>query len=65
MLDGMPTSDTPHLSRDLPPDLPKYQIERAQRIVAQVLTYLRAQSQRLPPDADLAVTYNLQPEADQ
>ena len=45
-------------------DLPKDQIERAQTILGQVLTYLRSQSRQLPPEADLALTYDLQPEAD-
>ena len=72
MLDTMPNSDTPHLGPDLTPHLPhdlplnlsKDQIERAQKVLAQVLTYLRSQSRNLPPDADLALTYDLQLEAD-
>jgi len=56
--------DNPHLRADPPPDLPKDQIERAHRIVGQVLTYLRGQSRNLPPEADLALTYELQAEAD-
>ena len=56
--------DTPHLRPHLPPDLPKDQLERVQRILDQVLTYLRSQSRNLPPDADMALTYDLQPEAD-
>jgi hypothetical protein len=54
----------PTLRPDLPPDLTQDQIERAQKILHQVLTYLRSQSRKLPPEADLALTYNLQPEAD-
>lgn len=54
----------PNLRPDLPPDLTKDQIERAQMILHQVLTYLRTQSRNLPPEADLVLTYNLQPEAD-
>ena len=50
---------TPSLRPDLPPDLPKDQIERVQRILDQVLTYLRSQSRHLPPEADLALTYEL------
>jgi len=49
---------------NLPPDLPTDQIERVQKILHQVLTYLRSQSRNLPPEADLALTYDLQPEAD-
>jgi len=49
---------------NLPPDLPRDQIERVQKILDQVLTYLRSQSRNLPPEADLALTYDLQPEAD-
>ena len=66
MLDRMPNPDTPRLRLDLldfPPDLSNDQIDRAQRILAQVLTYLRAQSRKLPPEADLALTYDLQTEA--
>ena len=54
----------PDLPTDLRPDLTQDQIERAQKILHQVLTYLRTQSRNLPPEADLALTYNLQPEAD-
>jgi len=68
MLDSMPNSDTPHLRLDLPadlrPDLTTDQLERVQQILVRVLTYLRSQSRNLPPEADLALTYNLQPEAD-
>jgi hypothetical protein len=68
MLDRMPNLDSPHLRPDLTPHLPadlsKDQIERAHRILDQVLTYLRSQSRSLPPEADLALTYNLHPEAD-
>jgi len=60
----MPNADTPHLRPDLHPDLPKDQIERVQKILEQVLTYLRSQSCKLPPEADLALTYDLQPEVD-
>jgi hypothetical protein len=56
--------DIPNLRPDLPVDLPTDQIERVQKILDQVLTYLRSQSRNLPPEADLAVTYDLQPEAD-
>jgi hypothetical protein len=63
MLDRMPNPDTPHLRPDLPTDLPMDQIDRVQRILAQILTYLRAQSRKLPPEADLALTYDLQAEA--
>ena len=59
MLNGMLTPDTPHLRPDLPADLPADQIERVQKILIQVLTYLRSQSRTLPPQADLALTYNL------
>jgi hypothetical protein len=54
----------PTLRPDLPPDLTQDQIERAQKILYQVLTYLRSQSRKLPLEADLALTYHLQPEAD-
>ena len=64
MLDGMQTPDSPHLRSDLPTDLPKDQIERVQKILDQVLTYLRSQSRNLPPEADLALTYELHREAD-
>ena len=72
MLNSMPNPDTPHLRPHLTPhfpqhspfDLPKDQIERVETILEQVLTYLRSQSRNLPPQADLALTYNLQPEAD-
>ena len=57
--------DTPHLRPDLPPDLPQDQLERVQRILGQVLTYLRSQSHNLPPDAGMALTYDLQLEAGQ
>ena len=53
-----------NLRPDLPPDLPQDQIERVQRILNQVLTYLRSQSRHLPPEADLALTYDLQAEGD-
>jgi hypothetical protein len=64
MLDGMQTPDTPHLRSDLPTDLPKDQIERVQKILDQVLTYLHSHSRNLPPEADLALTYELHSEAD-
>jgi hypothetical protein len=72
MLDSMPNPDTPHLRpdltlhlpTDLPPNLTTDQIERVQKILNQVLTYLRSQSCKLPPEADMALTYDLQPEAD-
>ena len=60
MLGSMQNQDTP----PFPLDLPKDQIERVEKILEQVLTYLRSQSRNLPPQADLALTYNLQPEAD-
>jgi hypothetical protein len=60
----MPNADTPHLRPDLHPDLPKDQIERVQKILNQVLTYLRSRTHNLPPEADLALIYDLQPEAD-
>jgi hypothetical protein len=63
MLDSMP-NDTPHLRPDLPPNLPKDQMDRVQKILSQVLTYLRIQSRNLPPTADLALTYDLRSEAD-
>ena len=56
--------DTPHLRPHLPPDLPADQIDRIQLILDRVLTYLRSRSRTLPPEADLAVTYNLKAEAD-
>jgi hypothetical protein len=55
---------SPDSRSDLPPDLPKDQIERVHKILEQVLTYLRSQSRSLPPEADLALTYDLHPEAD-
>jgi hypothetical protein len=68
MLDSMPNPDTPHLRPDLtlhlPPDLNTDQIERVQKILDQVLTYLRSRTHNLPPEADLALIYDLQPEAD-
>jgi hypothetical protein len=54
------TTVKPHV-----PDIPQEQIDRIQQILDQVLGYLRAQSQKLPPEAGLAVTYELQPEGDQ
>jgi hypothetical protein len=45
------------------PDLSQDQIDRVQEMLGRVLTYLRSQSQNLPPEADLALTYDLQPEA--
>jgi hypothetical protein len=54
----------PDLAPDLTPDLTQDQIERAEKILHQVLTYLRSHSRNLPPEADLALTYNLEPEAD-
>jgi len=77
MLDSMPNPDmpplqpdlTPHLPLDLPSNLTSNlttdQIERARKILHQVLTYLRSQSRHLSPEAGLALTYDLQPEADQ
>jgi hypothetical protein len=56
--------DTPHLRPDLPPDLPKEDVERVRQILDRVLTYLRSQSRSLPPEADLALSYNLHAEAD-
>jgi len=56
--------DTPHLRSEVPPDLPQEQIERVQRILEQVLGYLRSQSRTLPPEADSALTYELRSEAD-
>jgi hypothetical protein len=64
MLDAMHMPSSPHLRSDLPTDLPKEQIERVQKILDQVLTYLRSQSRNLPPEADLALTYELHREAD-
>ena len=58
----MLNQDTPLLRLDLPPDLPADQLERVQRILDQVLTYLRSQSRNLPPEADLALTYDLRAE---
>jgi len=52
------------MNPNLPTDLPKDQIERVQGILDQILTYLRRQSRNLPPEADLALTYDLRPEAD-
>lgn len=46
------------------PDIPQDQLDRIQRILDQVLGYLRSQSQKLPPEAGLAVTYELKPEGD-
>jgi hypothetical protein len=46
---------------DLPPDLQPDQIERVQKILDQVLTYLRSQSRNLPSRADMALTYHLRP----
>ena len=63
MLDAMLTPNSPHLRSDLPADLPQDQIERVQKILDQVLTYLRTQSRNLPPEADLALTYELHNEA--
>jgi hypothetical protein len=59
MLDSMQNPGTPHTL-----DLPMDQIERVEKILEQVLTYLRSQARALPPEADLALTYNLQPAAD-
>jgi hypothetical protein len=56
--------DTPLLRPDFPPYLPKDQLDRVEKILSQVLTYLRIQSRNLPPTADLALTYDLRPEAD-
>jgi len=64
MLDAMHIPGSPHLRPDLPADLPKDQVERVQQILDQVLTYLRSQSRNLPPEADLALTYELHSEAD-
>ena len=50
--------------RRLPPDLPQDQLDRVQKILDQVLTYLRSQSRNLPPEAGLALNYELRPEAD-
>jgi hypothetical protein len=63
MLDAMHIPGSPHLRPDLPTDLPQDQIERVQKILDQVLTYLRSQSRNLPPEADLALTYELHSEA--
>ena len=60
----MPNPDSVPLRVDLPPDLPQDQLDRVRQILDQVLTYLRSQSRNLPPEADPAVTYDLQPEAD-
>ena len=46
------------------PDIPQDQLDRAEQILSQVLGYLRTQSQALPCDAGLAVTYELKPEGD-
>jgi hypothetical protein len=64
----LPPDSTHHLPDDLPPDLTPDlttdQIERAQKILHQVLTYLRSQSRHLPPEAGSALTYDPQLEAD-
>jgi hypothetical protein len=52
------------MNSDLPSDLPSDQFERARKIVDNVLTYLRSQTRDLPAEADLALTYDLRPEAD-
>jgi hypothetical protein len=64
MLDAMHIPGSPHLRSDLPTDLPEDQIERVQKILDQVLTYLRSQSRNLPPETDLALTYELHSEVD-
>ena len=56
-------SNNPDL-RHLPPDLPQDQLDRVHKILEQVLIRLRGQSRNLPPEAALALTYELQPEAD-
>ena len=50
--------------RHVPPDLPQDQLDRVQKILEQILTYLRSQSRNLPPEAGLALVYELHPEAD-
>jgi hypothetical protein len=60
----MPNRDTPHLRPDLPADLPKDLLDQLYQVLDQVLTYLRSQSRNLPPQADLALTYELHREAD-
>jgi|HubBroStandDraft_6_1064221.scaffolds.fasta_scaffold1724440_2 hypothetical protein len=59
---------THHLPDDLLPNLTSNltteQIERAQKILHQALTYLRSQSRHLPPEAGSALTYDPQLEAD-
>ncbi len=55
--------NTPHL-RQYPSELPQEQLERVEKILDQVLTYLRTQSRNLPPEAGLALNYELRPEAD-
>lgn len=47
---------------NIPTDLPEDQLQRLQQILDQVLANLRRQSRDLPPDAGLALTYELQPE---
>ena len=56
-----PTNPRLPLSR---PELPQDQIERVEKILDQVLTYLRTQSRNLPPEAGLALDYEFRPEAD-
>lgn len=50
--------------RHLPPDLPQDQLDRVHKILDQVLIRLRAHSRNLPPEAALALNYELRPEAD-
>jgi hypothetical protein len=44
-------------------DIPAHQLDRAQTRVAQLLEALRRETQRLPPDADSALTFR--PDAEQ
>lgn len=54
--------ETPHLRLAPPPNLPADQIERVEKILNQVLTYLRSRSRKLIPEDDLALTYDLREE---
>ncbi len=46
---------------DIPIDIPQDQLQRGQRVLDQVLNLLRSRSRSLPPEAGLALTYELQP----
>jgi len=51
------------LTPDIPPDIPRDQIDRILEILKPLLSDLRARTRALPPEADLPLVYDVDYEA--